>query len=154
MRIKIRTIILSLLAAGGFAAASIAPAVSHADSKSKGKEVTCDGAQPGDILETTVTVKKNGKEVVSITRRQICGSDGKWHDVVSLEISKGPNGLGAKVVRESVVVSPSGAVKTVTRVIGPAYVRLGASAPTPVLTSASQVRGVLGRPDAGSYQLP
>jgi hypothetical protein len=144
---KIRTLILTVVASCSFATASFAPAVSQADSKDKAK-VTCDGSSPGDILETTVTVKKNGKEVASYTTKQICGSDGKWHDVSNLEVSKSLRVLLLQhVARQSVTVQPSGAVKTVTRISRSALMRLNASSLTPMAVSVARAQATGGHPN-------
>ena len=83
---KTRTTIIALLASCSFAAASMAPAISHADPKSGGTTaITCSGgSKPGDIRETTTNVTINGKFAGSFTYKQVCGSDGAWHTVASL----------------------------------------------------------------------
>ena len=82
MNTRIRTIIISLIAASSFATATIAPAVSQADATAP---VTCSGGgKPGDKGVSTVTI--NGKVVKEA--KYICGSDGQWHEVVNREGAK------------------------------------------------------------------
>jgi len=151
MQTRFRTLILALAATGGFAATTIAPAVSQADSKTKGKEVTCaGGAKAGDIKTFTISI--NGKVTSSVS--EICGSDGKWHEEAKLEISKELKSLlGSRGFRQSITVLPSGALRTVTRISRSAVMRLGASALTPAITSTSQARLAGGRPSLGALHL-
>ena len=89
---KTRTTIIALLASCSFAAASMAPAISHADPKSGGTTaITCSGgSKPGDIRETTTNVTINGKWNLTASTKEICGSDGEWHQVVSLVLNPLP----------------------------------------------------------------
>jgi hypothetical protein len=51
--------------------------------------VTCaGGSKPGDVKTETFTVTVNGKKVSTETTKSICGSDGEWHEVAKLEVSK------------------------------------------------------------------
>ena len=78
---KTRTTIITLVAAGGFATATIAPAVSQADQKAGSTPaVTCSGGgQVGDEITVTVTVKRGGQSGCSKSYTEKCESDGKWH---------------------------------------------------------------------------
>jgi hypothetical protein len=83
MNMKIRTIIITLIAAGSFATATIAPAVSQADPKSGSTPATCSGGgREGDEITVTVTVTRDGQSV-SKSFTEKCESDGKWH-VISM----------------------------------------------------------------------
>ena len=98
MLTKTRTIIITLVASASFAIATVAPAVSQAETKSGSSPVTCSGgSSPGDIKTTsTTTVIKgtNGTKVKVEETKEICGSDGQWHKVESLATSKtGPVSL-------------------------------------------------------------
>jgi hypothetical protein len=85
MNTKIRTTIVSLVAASSLAMAAIAPAVSHAEAKSPAKAVTCPGGYaPGTKADITQTVAGGPTKI----KHYICGSDGAWHQVVSLEGSQ------------------------------------------------------------------
>src|SRR5271169_7157820 len=109
MNTKIRTAIITLIAAGSFATATVAPAVSQAD-PANGPSVTCPGdgpAQPGDEKTTVVTIKfKNGTETTKI--KEVCGSDGEWHVVTDREGAKQSHRpvVGGPVNTPPVLVAP------------------------------------------------
>jgi hypothetical protein len=115
---RTRTIITSLIAAAGFATATLAPAVSQADKVApKTPAVTCPGsvsASPGDTRETTVTTKSADGSSVKETSKEICGSDGKWHTVATLETSgKTVRSLPAAIKAEASAPTPLPTVKKV-----------------------------------------
>jgi len=81
---KIRTALVTLIAVGGFATATVAPAASQAAGKTLAEKtpvaVTCEGTyKPGDMRTVTITVNKK----VIVISTEICGSDGKFHEVKS-----------------------------------------------------------------------
>jgi hypothetical protein len=119
---RTRTIITTLIASAGFATATVAPAISQADKvASKTPAVTCPGGvvgSPGDIRETTVTTKSADGSSVKETSKEICGSDGKWHTVATLEATgKSARPLPAAIKAEASVGTPAPAVKKVTAVV-------------------------------------
>src|SRR5271166_6183641 len=76
MNTRIRTIIITLIASAGFGVASVAPAVSQAETPE---------CKPGDVAVTKATI--NGKVVGTVTTR-VCNKAGEWVNVVSLERAK------------------------------------------------------------------
>ncbi len=87
---KLRCGLLAGLAA--LAVGWMTPAIDHASAKPKGggSAVTCDGgASPGDIQTVHSYIYVNGNLVAKTTVRQICGKDGKWHEIGEIVAANG-----------------------------------------------------------------
>jgi hypothetical protein len=92
--------------------------VSQADKVApKTPAVTCPGTvagSPGDIRETTVTTKSADGSSVKETSKEMCGSDGKWHTVATLETTgKSVRALPVAITAEPPITAPVPAVKKV-----------------------------------------
>ncbi len=108
MNAKIRTIIISLIAAGSFATATVAPTVSQA------ADGTCDANQAGDVVVHENKTTINGRTIVTEKWTEVCGKDGKWHK--SINFSPPPKSPivkeGAAPVKGVVTSTPPLAEKT------------------------------------------
>lgn len=101
---KTRSTIAALVASLSFTLTAVAPAVSQARPKGQTSSVTCPdegisggAGQPGDIAYNKYNViDPDGKTLVGVGDKMICGSDGKWHKVV--DVVKAPlSGIAAPV---------------------------------------------------------
>jgi hypothetical protein len=89
--LKLRGALLAALATLAFAL--VTPAIDHASAAPKNGgagKVTCPGGgEPGDIQTTHTHIYVNGNPVGTTTVRQICGEDGKWHEIAELVAASG-----------------------------------------------------------------
>lgn len=87
--LKLRRVLPVALAALAFA--WLTPAIDHANAAPNnggGGTVTCQGGgEPGDIQTIHTYTYLNGNLVGTTTVKQICGEDGKWHEIKEITVA-------------------------------------------------------------------
>jgi len=84
-KIVLATALLGVALAHAGGAPGTAAAAQKAPTPAKAKNCTSDSGSyaPGSIVESTITTRDERGNVVRITKKYVCGQDGKWYPVAS-----------------------------------------------------------------------